>query len=132
MLAPAPLVVVRALFAPILHSASSCPCPVHFLSTLRLPCRAGSLGQRTLSLLHSLLFPLALKPFLLLFCLFLPLVFELLASHPTSCTNTKKLGKMTAYVSVVIKYNTQKAALRIRYQGSVRKMDVDVATSRKT
>ena len=75
LLALASLAVVRALSAPLLHSASSSPRTAHSLPTLCLPCRARSLGQRTLSLLHSLPFPLALKPLLLVFALFLPLVF---------------------------------------------------------
>ncbi len=88
----ASLAVVQALwrlcghFAPLLHSASSCPRPAHSLPTLRFPGCAGSLGQSTLSLLHSLPFPLALNRFLLVFGLFLTLVFELLASLPTSLT----------------------------------------------
>ena len=66
------LAVVRALCAPLLHSAFSCTRPAHSIPTLRLPCRAGSLGQRTLSLLFILPFPLALEPFMLVlvsFCL---------------------------------------------------------------
>jgi hypothetical protein len=87
LLAQAFLAVVRALCAPLLHSASSSPRPALSLPTLCLPCRARSLGQRTLSLLlHSLSFSLVLNPFLLVFGHFLPLVFELLASRPTSLT----------------------------------------------
>ena len=83
-LAPAFFAVVRALCAPLLHSVSSCPRPAHFLPTLRFSCRTGSLGQRTLSLLHSRLFPIAFKPFQLAFGLLHLRVFELLASRPTS------------------------------------------------
>jgi hypothetical protein len=75
-LAPASFAVVRALCAPLLHSASFCPSPAHSLPTLRLPSLAGSLRQRMLSLLHSIPFPLVLKPFLLVFGFFLSLVFE--------------------------------------------------------
>jgi hypothetical protein len=57
-LALAFLAVVRALCycALVLHSASSCPFPTHFLPTLLLPCFAVCFGHGTLSLLHSLLF----------------------------------------------------------------------------
>jgi hypothetical protein len=82
-LAFASFAVVRALCEPLLHSDSSCPSPFHSLPTLCLSCRAGSLGQSTFSLIHRLPFPLPLKPFLLVFGLFLPLVFELLASRLT-------------------------------------------------
>ena len=62
-------------FAPPFFSVSSCPRPAHSLPTLCLPCQccAGSIGQRTL-LCSILPFSLALKPFLLIFGLFLPLV----------------------------------------------------------
>jgi hypothetical protein len=85
---PASYAVVWALCAPLLDSASSCPRTVQSLPTLCLPCRVRSLGQRTISLLHSLPFPRALNPFLLVLGLFLSLVFELLASRPTVASLT--------------------------------------------
>ncbi len=75
--------VVRALCVPLLHSASSFSRPAASLPALCLPCRARSLGQRTISLPHHLPFPLALKPLLLVFGLFLPLDCVLPASRPT-------------------------------------------------
>ena len=88
LLALAFLAVVRALcHSPlVLHSASSCPFPTHFLPTLRLPCCAVCFGHGTLSLFRSLLFPFAFKVTLIVYGLFLPLVPELLASRPTSLT----------------------------------------------
>jgi hypothetical protein len=64
-------------------ATSSCPFPASPLPLLLLSCCADCVGHGTLSLLHGLLFPLAFKATLLVLVLFLPLVFELLASCPT-------------------------------------------------
>ncbi len=85
------LVVVREPFESLLHIVSFCPRPDHSVSTLCLPYRTDSLGQRTFCRRQSLPFPLVLKPFLC-FCLDSPSLTRVakttfLTHFPTSILN---------------------------------------------